>query len=211
ALVPCTSPPYFPTGRAAPAANGRPYTPGTNSRKYSSPPSRRGRSNTTDLAQSLSSLGYISLIPGSEKESHVKRLTILSVASAFFAALLPLLAQQPPATPPAAPGPGPAAGAPAAAARGRGPAYQLTPADRQEIQTKLDQLDALIKPLKAKRGEDDLMADVDVHSKAAHWVLEFPEDVTAQNDVRNVLAVLDRGLERAKQLQAGQSPWTSQK
>ncbi|HTL01692.1 MAG TPA: hypothetical protein VL243_05675, partial [Vicinamibacterales bacterium] len=129
----------------------------------------------------------------------MKPLAILSGAAAILAGLLPLLAQQPPVTP----GPGPAAGAPAAAARGRGPAYQLTAADRQEIQAKLDQLDALIKPMKAKRGEDDLMADVDVHSKAAHWVLDFPEDVTAQTDVRNALAVLDRGIERAKQLQSG--------
>jgi hypothetical protein len=143
----------------------------------------------------------------------LKRLTILSVAAAFLAGLLPLLAQQP-ATPPVATpaqGPGPVAGAPAAAARGRGPAYTLTDADRQQVQAKLTELDALIKPIKAKRGEDDLMADVDVHSKAAHWVLEFPEDVTNATDIRNVLAVLDRGIERAKQLQAGQSPWTTQK
>ena len=143
----------------------------------------------------------------------MKRLTILSIAIAsiaiaLFVALPPLVADQPPA----APGqPGQRAGAPGGAGRGRGPAYQLTADDRQAIQTKLDQLDALIKPLKAKRGEDDLMADVDVHSKAAHWMIEFPEDVTNQNDVRNVLAVLDRGIERARQLQNGQTPWTTGK
>ncbi len=141
----------------------------------------------------------------------MKRLTVLSAAAISFAALLPLLAQQP-AAPAGVPGPGAPPAAPAAPARGgRGPAFQLTAGDRQDIQARLDQLDALIKPLKAKRGEDDLMADVEVHSKAAHWVLDFPEDVTAQTDVRNALAVLDRGIERAKQLQAGQSPWTLQK
>jgi hypothetical protein len=142
---------------------------------------------------------------------HVTTLFIsLFISLALSATLLPLLAQQQPASSSPAP-PGQQAGAPGGAGRGRGPVYQLTADDRQQIQARLDELDALIKPLKARRGEDDLMADVDVHSKAAHWVLEFPEDVTNQTDVRNVLAVVDRGIERARQLQSGQSPWTSQK
>ena len=135
----------------------------------------------------------------------MKRLIVLSLSFAAFVALLPLRAQQPsqaPATPAQRAG---------GAGRGGGPAYALTQDDRQQIQARVDELDALVKPLKARRGEDDLMADVDVHSKAAHWVLDFPEDVTSQTDVRNVLAVLDRGIERARQLQNGQSPWTSQK
>src|SRR6266849_2555501 len=124
----------------------------------------------------------------------MKRPTTLLLCLACLIALLH--AQQPPS-----PQPGQRAGAPGGAARGRGPSYELTADDRRQIQTKLDQLDALIKPLKVKRGEDDLMADVDVHSKAARWVLEFPEDITNQNDVRTALAVLDRGIERAQQLQ----------
>src|SRR6266536_2232579 len=115
------------------------------------------------------------------------------VFSLCLTCLIALLRAQ---QPPAAPQPGQRAGAPGSAGRGRGPSDELTADDRRQIQTKVDQLDALITPLKAKRGEDDLMADVDVHSKAAHWLLEFPEDVTNQNDVRNALAVLDRGIER---------------
>ena len=135
---------------------------------------------------------------------------MLSIFCLLLAALWPIGAQQP--QPPAQPAqPGQPAGSPAGGGRGRGPAYQLTAEDRQQIHAKLDQLDALVTPLKARRGEDDLMADVEVHAKAAHWVLEFPEDVTNQTDVRNALAVLDRGIERAEQLQKGQSPWTSQK
>ena len=98
--------------------------------------------------------------------------------------------------------------------RGRGqapPRYEMTAQDRQAIQAKLDELDPLVRALKAKRGEDDLMADVEIHAKAGHWVLEFPMDVTVQDDVTFALKMLDRGIERAKQLQNGQSPWTSQK
>src|SRR5438105_10722732 len=149
--------------------------------------------------------------PGArERRRGVKCLTMLSIFCLLLAALWPIGAQQP--QPPAQPAqPGQPAGSPAGGGRGRGPAYQLTAEDRQQIHAKLDQLDALVTPLKARRSEDDLMADVEVHAKAAHWVLEFPEDVTNQTDVRNALAVLDRGIERAEQLQKGQSPWTSQK
>ncbi len=54
------------------------------------------------------------------------------------------------------------------------------------------------------------MADVEIHAKAGRWLLEFPEDVAAEDDVTNALAVLDRGLERARQLENGQSPWATQ-
>ena len=87
----------------------------------------------------------------------------------------------------------------------------MTTQDRQALQAKLDELDPLVRALKAKRGEDDLMADVEIHAKAGHWLLEFPQDVTVQDDVTFGLKMLDRGIERAKQLQNGQSPWTSQK
>ena len=108
---------------------------------------------------------------------------------------------------------------PAAPAGGQGgggrgqapPRYEMTAQDRQAVQAKLDELDPLVRALKAKRGEDDLLADVEIHAKAGHWVLEFPQDVTVQDDVTFALKVLDRGIERAKQLQNGQSPWTSQK
>ena len=64
-----------------------------------------------------------------------------------------------------------------------------------------------MRSLKAKRGEDDLVADVEIHGKGARWMLEFPQDVAVQEDVTFALKMVDRGLERAKQLQTGQSPW----
>ena len=97
---------------------------------------------------------------------------------------------------------------------GRGqapPRYEMTARDRQAMQAKLDVLDPLVRDLKAKLGEVDLVADVEIHAKAGHWILEFPQDVTVEDDVTFALKMLDRGIERAKQLQNGQSPWTSQK
>jgi hypothetical protein len=128
----------------------------------------------------------------------------LGVLAGIALPFISLVAQQPA---PVAPGGGPARG-------GRGqapPRYEMTAQDRQALQAKLDVLDPLVRELKAKRGEVDLIADVEIHAKAGHWVLEFPQDVTVQDDVTFALKMLDRGIERAKQLQNGQSPWASQK
>ena len=91
------------------------------------------------------------------------------------------------------------------------PRYEPTAADRQALQAKLDELDPLVRSLKEKRGEDDRVADVEIHAKAGHWILEFPQDVTVQDDVTFALKMVDRGIERARQLQSGQSPWTAQR
>ena len=91
------------------------------------------------------------------------------------------------------------------------PRYQMTAQDRQAVQAKLEQLEPLVRALKAKMGEVDLVADVEIHAKGARWILEFPQDVTVQEDVTFALKMLDRGIERAKQLQNGQSPWTTER
>ena len=49
----------------------------------------------------------------------------------------------------------------------------MTARDRA-MQAKIDVLDLLVRDLKAKRGEVDLVADVEIHAKAGHWILEFP-------------------------------------
>src|SRR5512134_1040816 len=103
------------------------------------------------------------------------RIRILGVLAAVALPVISLVAQQPP---PVAPG--------GVAGRGGGrgqapPRHQMTAQDRQAIQAKLDELDPLVRALKAKRGEDDLMADVEIHAKAGRWLLEFPMDVTVQD------------------------------
>jgi hypothetical protein len=80
----------------------------------------------------------------------------LSFVAATALTVLPLLAQQPPA------GPG---------GRGQVPAYTLTDQDRAALRSKLNQLDPLIAALKAKRGEDDLLADVEIHAKGGGYVV----------------------------------------
>ena len=109
-------------------------------------------------------------------------------------ALLPLAAGQQPARPPQSPAP-----------------IELIAEQRAELQSKVNRLDAAVRALKSRHGEDDLVADVEVYAKAGKWLLEFPEDFTNQQDVTYTLAVLDRGMERARELENGQSPWVAQK
>src|SRR5579872_7075946 len=89
------------------------------------------------------------------------------------------------------------------------PIYHASDEEKHQIQARLNELDAAIKQIKAKRGEDDLMADVEVYSKAGHWLLDYPDDIAVPDDIQNLLTVLDQGINRAKALQTGQSPWAS--
>src|SRR5688500_19895425 len=116
---------------------------------------------------------------------------ILGAVADIALAAISLIAQQPPAVPGGVPAPGGRGQAP--------PRYEMTAQDRQALQTKLDQLDPLVRVLKAKLGEVDLVADVDIHSKGARWILEFPQDVTVQDDVTFALRMLDRGIERSEE------------
>jgi hypothetical protein len=129
------------------------------------------------------------------------------------AILAAAFSHQPPQTPAQTPAQPPVQAPVQPPATGRSqqpPRYQLTQEDRQRIQPRLDELESLVRRLKARHGEDDVMADVEIHAKAGRWLLEFPEDVAAEDDVANALAVLDGGLERARQLENGQSPWVTQ-
>src|SRR5215469_8667037 len=90
---------------------------------------------------------------------------------------------------------------------GRGQPFQPKPEDIQQIQIKTAEIEDMVKGLKAK-ADPDLVADVEVYGKAGRMLLEFSVQVTNQNGINHALAVLDTGIERAKQLQSGQSPWS---
>jgi pimeloyl-ACP methyl ester carboxylesterase len=52
---------------------------------------------------------------------------------------------------------------------------------------------------------------VDVFAKAGRFLVEFPELFGTQVAIDHSMAVLDQGIGRAKELQAGQAPWTTGK
>jgi pimeloyl-ACP methyl ester carboxylesterase len=109
--------------------------------------------------------------------------------------LLPLLAQQPPA------GRG-----------GRGaPPVQAKAEDLAALKSKSEQIGLLVKELRAKHADAALVGDVDVFAKAGRFLVEFPELFGTQVAIDHSMAVLDQGIGRAKELQAGQAPWTTGK
>ena len=128
-----------------------------------------------------------------------------TVVSAFLVCLSAFSqVQQPQPLPPAAaPGRG-----------GRGPAPpppQLTGEQKSQYQSKIDEIDAAVKDLRARKVNEDLIADVDIYSKAGKWLLEFPQGFVNAQNITSFLAVLDQGIERSRQLHEGQSPWVLEK
>ena len=95
----------------------------------------------------------------------------------------------------------------------RPPAPPIVPKAEElaKLKAKTDELGALVRELAAKRGEDDLVTDVAVYEKAGRMLLEFPEHFGTQDGISHAIAVLDTGLERARQLQSGQSPWMTKR
>ena len=91
------------------------------------------------------------------------------------------------------------------------PPIQPKPEEIAKIQSKSEQIESLVKALKVKRADPDLVGDVEVYGKAGRFLVEFPELTATQNALDHAMVVLDQGIERGKQLAAGQSPWTSGK
>lgn len=89
------------------------------------------------------------------------------------------------------------------------PSIKPTAGETRQIQSKTDELDAIVQKLKAKRGNEDPVTDVEIYVKAGRMLLEFPEDFFTQDGINHLLAVLDTGIEKARQLQDGNSPWAA--
>ncbi len=94
-------------------------------------------------------------------------------------------------------------------ARGPQPPISPKPEELQAVKSRTEQLEAQVRALKAKHANAELVGDVEVYGKAGRMLLEFPDQFFTQRGIDHALAVLDTGLERAKQLQDGQAPWNS--
>lgn len=77
-----------------------------------------------------------------------------------------------------------------------------------KARSKMDELSAALAKI---TGPDDLRADVEVYLKAGQWITRHPEEFYKPEYNDQMLAVLDRGLARAKELQSGSPSWVKQK
>ena len=129
----------------------------------------------------------------------IERSAIPALALSVVAmCLLPVIAQQLQVAPAGPSGFGGRGGS--GGRGGRGPAVQLTPDQKAAYQSKIDELDSIVKALRAANTNIDLIADVEIFAKAGKWLLEFPQDFANAQAVTNYLAVLDQGIERGHQL-----------
>jgi hypothetical protein len=82
---------------------------------------------------------------------------------------------------------------------------KLSQADSEEIGKGLSELQELLKQI----GKHELLPDVEVYEKAVRWALEYNEVFDAKG-VPAVKNVLKTGLERARAMKDGKTPWATQ-
>lgn len=80
--------------------------------------------------------------------------------------------------------------------------------DLAEIKKGLAELQQLIKAI----GKHDLLPDVQIYEKAVRWALDYKEiyDGKGARPATNVKKALATGLERAKAMKDGKTPWATQ-
>ena len=76
---------------------------------------------------------------------------------------------------------------------------------------KVSELSDHIGVLRTKQIDPALVADADVYRKAAEFILRFPEEFANESFAADTVSVLDQGLERGRQLEAGEASWPKQK
>jgi pimeloyl-ACP methyl ester carboxylesterase len=77
-----------------------------------------------------------------------------------------------------------------------------------QLRDKSAQIETIIGDLKARHADAALIGDVEVYAHAGRLLVEFPELFGTQAAIDHAMETLDSGIAKAKQLQAGQSPWT---
>ena len=124
-----------------------------------------------------------------------------SLSTVLVLALVPLISQLA-AAQQAQPSPTP--GGRGGRGGGTPPPIQAKPDELAKIKEETEQIDALVKDLKAKRGNPELVGDVEVYAHAGKMLLEYPDMFANQNAIEHAFTTLDQGIERGKQLQANQ-------
>jgi dienelactone hydrolase len=83
--------------------------------------------------------------------------------------------------------------------------------ETRAIGKKLAELTSHVEALAARNADPALLADVAIYAKAAEYILRFPEEFTARASTANTMSVLDAGIARARELEAGAPSWPTRK
>jgi hypothetical protein len=85
--------------------------------------------------------------------------------------------------------------------------YAPSAEEKGQIQARCVELGGLLKKLE----QNPLYPDVAIYRKAGEFILQHPEEFANAGYVKDTLAVLDKGIARAKELAAGKPSWTNDK
>jgi len=90
------------------------------------------------------------------------------------------------------------------------PGNQFPPSSEQaaEIRRKMAELEERLSALRQKKVPDEPLVEVEIFHKAAEWIGRHDE-YFYKDSVAKTLALLDTGLTRAAELEAGKPSWTS--
>ena len=97
---------------------------------------------------------------------------------------------------------------PLEAQQGPPPPVVAKPEELAQIRSKTEQIEGIVSELKAKQADATLIGDVAVYAHTGRMLLEFPELFGNQAAIDHAMETLDSGVERARALEAGKSPWT---
>ena len=89
--------------------------------------------------------------------------------------------------------------------------FSLSASDRLRIEEKLRGLSDHLARLGAKSVDAALLADAAVYQKAAEFILRFPEEFANESFVADTMTVVDEGMSRVREIEAGAPSWTAKK
>jgi len=87
--------------------------------------------------------------------------------------------------------------------------YVPTGEERTQLVGKITELGKRISLLRGGKQDARLLADVEVYHKAAAWLMRHPEEFYNKSYLANAMLVVDRGLDRARQLESGTPGWVA--
>jgi hypothetical protein len=76
-----------------------------------------------------------------------------------------------------------------------------------KIKEKTEQIEALVKELRAAHAKAELVTDVEAFAHGGRMLLEYPDMFGSQAAIEHAYSTLDLGIERARQLKAGEPKW----
>lgn len=91
------------------------------------------------------------------------------------------------------------------------PGVKIDSSDRQQLETDVAALGKKIEALKTQLAGKPLLAfvpDVEIYHKAVEWALKYDE-IFDVKEVASAKKLLTQGMERAGQLEKGQTPWNT--